>query len=84
VAAKVFDQLASKLPNVQAIKQSRLSKRELEVLTLIGQGKNNQEIAEVLHLSDGTVRNYVTRILSQLDLRDRIQAVLWAKQYLIG
>ncbi|NJO66317.1 MAG: response regulator transcription factor [Leptolyngbyaceae cyanobacterium RM1_405_57] len=64
--------------------RAAVSKRELEVLRLIGQGKNNQEIAEMLHLSDGTVRNYVTRILSQLDLRDRVQAVLWAQQHLIN
>jgi DNA-binding NarL/FixJ family response regulator len=69
---------------VEPIDQTLLSKREWEILRLIGQGKNNQEIAETLHLSDGTVRNYITRILSQLDLRDRVQAVLWAKQHLIG
>jgi DNA-binding NarL/FixJ family response regulator len=82
VAAKVFSQLSAK-PSSEGIDLSQLSKREWEVLKLIGQGKNNQEIAETLHLSDGTVRNYVTRILSQLNLRDRIQAVLWAQQHLI-
>jgi DNA-binding NarL/FixJ family response regulator len=35
-------------------------------LKLVGQGKNNQEIALLLHLTEGTVKNYVTRILSQL------------------
>jgi DNA-binding NarL/FixJ family response regulator len=79
IAAKVFSQVSAKSPDVDP---SLLSKREWEVLHLIGQGKNNQEIAEMLHLSDGTVRNYVTRILSQLDLRDRVQAVLWAKQHM--
>jgi DNA-binding NarL/FixJ family response regulator len=83
VAAKVFNQMSAK-PSGEVIDQSQLSKREWEILKLIGQGKNNQEIAEILHLSDGTVRNYVTRILSQLDLRDRIQAVLWAQQHLIS
>ncbi|MBI4784035.1 MAG: response regulator transcription factor [Oscillatoriophycideae cyanobacterium NC_groundwater_1537_Pr4_S-0.65um_50_18] len=82
IASKVFNQLTSKQFSSEAIEQSQLSKRELEVLMLIGQGKNNQEIAEMLHLSDGTVRNYVTRILSQLNLRDRVQAVLWAQQHL--
>jgi len=81
VASKIFNQLSAK-PTSDAIALSQLSRRELEVLKLIGQGKNNQEIAQILHLSDGTVRNYVTRILSQLDLRDRVQAVLWAKQHL--
>lgn len=83
IASKVFNQLSPKQSSVEVIKRSQLSKRELEVLKLIGQGKNNQEISEMLHLSDGTVRNYVTRILSQLDLRDRVQAVLWAQRHLI-
>lgn len=82
VASKVFNQLSSKVSDSEAIAPPELSKRELDVLKLIGQGKNNQEIAQILHLSDGTVRNYVTRILSQLNLRDRVQAVLWAKQHL--
>lgn len=82
VAAKLFSQVSAK-PLRESIDASQLSKREWEVLKLIGEGKNNQEIAEILHLSDGTVRNYVTRILSQLNLRDRIQAVLWAQQHLI-
>lgn len=54
-----------------------LTKRELEVLRLINQGKNNQEIAQALYLTEGTVRNYVSHILNQLGLRDRIQAVIW-------
>jgi DNA-binding NarL/FixJ family response regulator len=83
VAVKIFSQMTAK-PSGEVIDQSQLSKREWEVLQLIGQGKNNQEIAEILHLSDGTVRNYVTRILSQLNLRDRIQAVLWAQQNLLN
>lgn len=83
IAAKVFGQVSAKRPMSEAIASVPLSKRELEVLKLIGQGKNNQEIAQILHLSDGTVRNYVTRILSQLNLRDRVHAVLWAKQHLV-
>ncbi|WP_431191220.1 response regulator transcription factor [Leptolyngbya subtilissima] len=82
IASKVFNQLSSRQSLPEVVEHSQLSKRELEVLKLIGQGKNNQEIAQILHLSDGTVRNYVTRILSQLNLRDRIQAVLWAQQHL--
>jgi DNA-binding NarL/FixJ family response regulator len=59
-----------------------LSKRELEVLKLIALGKNNQEISRTLHLTEGTVRNYITNILSQLDVRDRVQAILWAQKNL--
>jgi DNA-binding NarL/FixJ family response regulator len=61
---------------------SNLSKRELEVLKLIALGKNNQEISRTLHLTEGTVRNYITNILSQLDVRDRVQAILWAQKNL--
>ena len=59
-----------------------LSKREIEVLKLLASGKNNQEISRSVHLSTGTVRNYITNILSQLDVRDRVQAILWAQKYL--
>ncbi|MGD1912489.1 MAG: response regulator transcription factor [Rivularia sp. (in: cyanobacteria)] len=61
----------------------QLSERELEVLKLIGQGKNNQEIAQTLHLTIGTVKNYITQILSKLSLRDIIAAALLAQKYLL-
>lgn len=62
---------------------NQLSERELEVLKLVGQGKNNQEIAQTLHLSIGTVKNYITQILSKLSLRDRVAAALLAQKYLL-
>jgi DNA-binding NarL/FixJ family response regulator len=80
IAAKAFSQL--KVPTNDIAPHS-LSKREIEVLKLIGEGKNNPEIAEELYLSEGTVKNYVTQILSKLELRDRIAAVLWAQRYLL-
>ena len=55
-----------------------LTPRELEVLALIGQGASNREIAQTLFLSEGTVKNHVTNILSRLNLRDRTQAALIA------
>ncbi|MEL6855260.1 MAG: response regulator transcription factor [Cyanobacteria bacterium J06560_2] len=58
-----------------------LTPREKEVLTLIGQGASNKEIAQQLYLTEGTIKNHVTRILSQLDLRDRTQAALTASQW---
>lgn len=82
IATKVFAQLRPSAPT-QTDYNDQLSKRELEVLKLVGQGKNNQEIAQLLHLSLGTVKNYITQILSKLKMRDRITAALWAQQHLL-
>jgi DNA-binding NarL/FixJ family response regulator len=57
-----------------------LTPREKEVLSLIGQGASNREIAQTLFLSEGTVKNHVTSLLSRLNLRDRTQAALVAHQ----
>jgi DNA-binding NarL/FixJ family response regulator len=80
IAPKVFAQLKP-IPQTSMI-QDVLSKRELEVLKLVGEGKNNLEIAQRLHLTEGTVKNYITQILSKLQVRDRVQAALWAQQQL--
>ncbi|NMG09012.1 response regulator transcription factor [Brasilonema sp. UFV-L1] len=56
----------------------QLTPRELDVLRLMASGANNREIAQSLFLSENTVKNYVTNILSRLNLRDRTQAALFA------
>ena len=53
-----------------------LSEREKQLVKLVADGRNNKEIAEELHLSEGTVRNYLSNILDKLDLRDRTQLVV--------
>ncbi len=58
-----------------------LSDRERDVLRLLGRGATNSEIAKEVHLSPGTVKNYVSEILTALDLRDRTQAALLAVKY---
>lgn len=48
-----------------------LTRREKEICYMVGDGKSNTEIAEALHLSEGTVKNYMSNIYSKMDLRDR-------------
>ena len=57
-----------------------LSPREREILAQLGTGASNKEIADRLNLAEGTVKNHVTNILSKLDVRDRTQAALRARQ----
>lgn len=83
IAPKAFSQLKSFGSEASSNLLKRLSKRENEVLKLLGTGKNNQEIAKELFLSEGTVKNHVTQILLKLEMRDRIQAALWAQQNLM-
>ena len=62
--------------------ESMLTSREIEVLKLLGQGKSNREIARLLNITEGTVKNHVTRVLNQVGVRDRTQAALWAQENL--
>lgn len=56
----------------------RLTEREQSILRLVAGGYSNKEIARVLHLSEGTVKNYMSEVLVKLDCRDRTHAVLKA------
>lgn len=57
-----------------------LTKSEKIIIQRVGQGLSNKEIAGKLYLSEGTVRNNISRILSKLGLRDRTQLAIWAVQ----
>lgn len=58
-----------------------LTMREAEVLRLVAAGATNREIAGRLHVSEGTVKNHVSRILGRLGLRDRTQAAVYAQRH---
>lgn len=72
------------LENQYTEKLSLLSTREKEVLSLLGQGYNNKEIAERLYISEGTAKNHISAIIRKLDLRDRTQAALFSLKAGIG
>ncbi|MCC5895668.1 MAG: response regulator transcription factor [Alkalibacterium sp.] len=77
VAAKLMPSLIQKNAEVEEIDGS-LTEREKCLLALISEGKNNQEIADALYLSVGTVKNHITVILDKLELRDRTQLAIYA------
>ncbi len=81
VAERVMHYFAHPLVSPsQSVTLAQLSEREREVLTLIAQGLTNAAIAERLVLSPKTVRNYISEIYSKLQVTDRIQAVLLARE----
>jgi DNA-binding NarL/FixJ family response regulator len=80
--AKVMAGKANEAAVPLPLELQELTPRELEVLKLIAAGANNKEIAQELYISEGTVKNHVTNLLSRLNLRDRTQAAILAKTYL--
>ncbi|MDN5765463.1 MAG: response regulator transcription factor [Humibacillus sp.] len=81
ITRKVMQTLAS--TRVGTLDRSRLTdltKRELEVLTEVGRGASNDEIAATLYISPATSRTYVSRLLTKLQARDRAQLVVLAYQ----
>lgn len=79
VTRQVIEQFAQTPPRRRPDPRLRqLTDREREVLTEIGRGNSNTEIAAELFLAEQTVKTHVSRILSKLDLRDRPQAVVFA------
>jgi len=84
VAGKLFQQIASPGAGKRSVSSTiaaDLSERERDVLRLLANGHSNTEIAERLHLSKGTVQNYVSSILVKLEVGDRTQAAVIALRY---
>jgi DNA-binding NarL/FixJ family response regulator len=67
--------------NVDEKNVAMLSKTEWKIIQQVSFGLSNKEISSKLYLSEGTVRNYLSSILSKLQLRDRTQLAIWAVQY---
>ncbi|RLC96929.1 MAG: DNA-binding response regulator [Chloroflexi bacterium] len=85
VAGRLFAHAAQVAAPPRTSIADDLSARELDVLRLLARGLNNADIAQRLYLSEGTVRNYVSAILSKLDLSDRTQAAVLALRHgLVG
>ena len=73
--------LIEQLRNRQADPFAVLTQRERSVLELIAKGRSNRQIGDELHLTEGTVKGYVSTILAKLKLEDRTQAALFAVEH---
>jgi DNA-binding NarL/FixJ family response regulator len=80
ITRRLVERFASGAPVTPAVHRDLavLTPREREVLTLVGSGRSNSEIADDLTLSEATVKTHVARIFAKLELRDRAQAVVLA------
>ena len=80
VTRRLIEEFARVRParRVRPAELDELTARELDVLKLLARGMSNAEIAAALFLSDTTVKSHVSHLLSKLDLRDRVQAVVLA------
>ena len=83
--ARVLGDLTRPQPSPQvsaeATKITRLTEREREVITLVGEGLRNKHIAERLYISEATVRHHLTAIFAKLDVSDRFELAIFAYQH---
>lgn len=80
VTRRLIEQFGKQKPaqSRPSLELGGLTEREREVLTLVGSGLSNTEIASQLFIAEQTVKTHVSKILSKLHLRDRVQAVIFA------
>jgi two-component system response regulator DevR len=78
LTSKVFAKMREVRQEERAHAFAGLNAQEMQILALIAEGQTNREIGEALHLSEKTVRNYVSLILGKLDLTSRAQAAAYA------
>ncbi len=72
-----FENIYASSFNLNMKDKGLLTQRETEILFLVAQGHSNKEIADIIHLSEGTVRNFISTILNKLELRDRTQMAVY-------
>jgi DNA-binding NarL/FixJ family response regulator len=79
VTRRVIEEHARRqAPPSHEVDLGRLTERETEVLRLLATGKSNVELADHLHVGEGTIKTHVSNLLTKLGLRDRMQAVVFA------
>jgi DNA-binding NarL/FixJ family response regulator len=81
VTQRVLERVRLASRQEQAAAFNDLTEQELRVLGLVAKGRTNKEIARALFLGEGTVRNYVSSILSKLDLTNRAEAAAYAVRH---
>jgi DNA-binding NarL/FixJ family response regulator len=81
VTQRVFQEVKRAVKEEEAASFTQLSQQEKLVLKLVSEGKTNREIAQSLYLGEGTVRNYVSSILSKLGVSNRAEAAAYAVEH---
>ncbi len=81
VTQRVFQEVRRAVREEEASAFAHLSQQEKHVLLLVSEGKTNREIAKALFLGEGTVRNYVSSILSKLGVSNRAEAAAYAVEH---
>jgi DNA-binding NarL/FixJ family response regulator len=81
VTQRVFQEVRRAVKEEEASAFAHLSQQEKHVLLLVSEGKTNREIAKTLFLGEGTVRNYVSSILSKLGVNNRAEAAAYAVEH---
>jgi DNA-binding NarL/FixJ family response regulator len=84
IAQRLIDFFAGPRPSVPLLPFPELTDREREILVLIAQGRSNSEIAQTLVITMKTVRNYISSIFSKLQVADRSQAIIRAREAGLG
>jgi DNA-binding NarL/FixJ family response regulator len=75
-----FSRLSTPLSALPLSEADNLTRREIEILKFVAGGASNKEIAELLVITEGTVKNHISNILGKLDAKDRLQAAVKARQ----